>query len=191
VVRFLGLSEVAETAWGEMASFPLGVLYPYSRDLQRVCDRFDTVLRQCPEVASLFIGEARPEVASLSPEQLEAVNSYLESIATLYERIAFAPGTARPFGRDRLPTGERRDRSHDARQARRDRKGWTMTIWKYLIVALPEFKPPTNTPGMSGSVAMLNREGAEGWEAVGMTALDDGTVAVLLKTPVPDDVAVH
>jgi hypothetical protein len=66
-----------------------------------------------------------------------------------------------------------------------------MTIWKYLIVALPEFKPPTNTPGMSGSVAMLNREGAEGWEAVGMTALEDGTVAVLLKTPVPDDVAVH
>jgi hypothetical protein len=94
VVRFLGLSEVAETAWGEVASFPLGVLYPYSRDLQRVCDRFDTVLRQCPEVASLFIGEARREVAFLSPEQLEAVNSYLESIATLYERIAFAPGTA-------------------------------------------------------------------------------------------------
>jgi hypothetical protein len=94
VVRFLGLTEVAETAWGEVASFPLGVLYPYSRDLQRVCERFDAVLQDCPEYASRFIGEVRREVASLSPEQLETVNSYLESIATLASRIAFAPGTA-------------------------------------------------------------------------------------------------
>jgi hypothetical protein len=28
---------------------------------------------------------------------------------------------------------------------------------------------------------MLNREGAKGWEALGMTALDDGAVAVLMK----------
>jgi hypothetical protein len=88
------LSEVAETAWGEVASFPLGVLYPYSRDLQRVCERFDAVLRECPDVASLFIGETRREVASLNHEELETVNSYLESIATLSSRIAFAPGTA-------------------------------------------------------------------------------------------------
>jgi hypothetical protein len=94
VVRFLGLTEVAETAWGEKASFPLGILYPYSRDLQRVCERFDTVTEECPEVASLFIGETRRQVATLSNEQLVAVNSYLESIATLYSRIAFAPGTA-------------------------------------------------------------------------------------------------
>jgi hypothetical protein len=59
-----------------------------------------------------------------------------------------------------------------------------MTTWEYLIVALPEFTPPSNTPGMSDSVTMLNREGAEGWEAVGMTALEDGMVAVLLKRPV-------
>jgi hypothetical protein len=94
VLHFLGLSEVAETAWGEKASFPLGVLYPYSRDLQRVCERFDAVTRECPEVASLFIGGTLREVATLSREQLVAVNSYLESIATLYSRIAFAPGTA-------------------------------------------------------------------------------------------------
>jgi hypothetical protein len=94
VVQFLGLTEVAETAWGEKASFPLGVLYPYSRDLQRVCERFDAVTRECPDVASLFIGGEQREVAALSHQQLVAVNSYLESIATLYSRIAFAPGTA-------------------------------------------------------------------------------------------------
>jgi hypothetical protein len=94
VLRFLGLSDVAETTWGEKASFPLGVLYPYSPDLQRVCERFDAVLLECPETASLFIGETRRDVASLSPKGLETVNSYLQSIATLSSRIAFAPGPA-------------------------------------------------------------------------------------------------
>jgi hypothetical protein len=28
-----------------------------SRDLQRVCERFDVVFRECPEFASVFIGE--------------------------------------------------------------------------------------------------------------------------------------
>jgi hypothetical protein len=37
VVRLLGLSELVETTGGDVASVPLGVLYPYSRDLQRVC----------------------------------------------------------------------------------------------------------------------------------------------------------
>jgi len=31
---------------------------------------------------------------------------------------------------------------------------------------------------------MLNREGGDGWEAVGMNALGDGSFAVLLKRPV-------
>jgi hypothetical protein len=53
--------------------------------------------------------------------------------------------------------------------------------WEYLIVALPDFKPATTTQGQSGSVTMLNKEGAGGWEAVGMTALGDGRVAVLMK----------
>jgi hypothetical protein len=53
--------------------------------------------------------------------------------------------------------------------------------WEYLIVALPEFRPPTAAQGESDSVTILNREGGEGWEAVGMTALSDGSVAVLLK----------
>jgi hypothetical protein len=94
VLAFLGLSDVAETTWGEKASFPLGVLYPYSPDLQRVCERFDAVVHECPDDASLFIGETRRDVASLSPEAFQAVSSYLQSIATLSSRIAFAPGTA-------------------------------------------------------------------------------------------------
>lgn len=59
-----------------------------------------------------------------------------------------------------------------------------MTHWEYLIVALPAFREPTNTPGASAAVEVLNREGRMGWEAVGMTALSDGAVAVLCKRPV-------
>jgi hypothetical protein len=66
-----------------------------------------------------------------------------------------------------------------------------MTGWEYLIVALPEFRPPSNTPGVSSSVTMLNREGVDGWEAVGMTALEDGTVAVLMKRPAETNSAVQ
>ena len=58
-----------------------------------------------------------------------------------------------------------------------------MAVWEYLIVALPAFEAPTHAPGASASVAALNAEGAQGWEAVGMTALADGTVAVLMKKP--------
>ena len=58
-----------------------------------------------------------------------------------------------------------------------------MTVWEYLIVALPAFEPATAARGESASVAMLNREGSEGWEAVGMTSLSDGHVAVLMKRP--------
>jgi hypothetical protein len=60
-----------------------------------------------------------------------------------------------------------------------------MITWEYSIVALPRFDAPTATRGPAGSpaVALLNAEGRNGWEAVGMTALQDGTVAVLLKRP--------
>lgn len=63
-----------------------------------------------------------------------------------------------------------------------------MTLWEYSIVALPPFEAPTTTRDVVGSpaVALLNAEGTYGWEAVGMTALKDGSVAVLLKRPVAD-----
>lgn len=56
-----------------------------------------------------------------------------------------------------------------------------MASWEYLIVALPRFEAPTATPTASAAVVALNREGDDGWEAVGMTSLADGSVAVLLK----------
>jgi hypothetical protein len=62
-----------------------------------------------------------------------------------------------------------------------------MVVWEYLIVALPAFDAPTHAPGASASVAALNGEGAQGWEAVGMTSLTDGTVAVLMKKPKEGD----
>ena len=56
-----------------------------------------------------------------------------------------------------------------------------MTAWEYLIVALPDFESAAARQGESASVTMLNREGRNGWEAEGMTALPDGRVAVLMK----------
>lgn len=56
-----------------------------------------------------------------------------------------------------------------------------MTSWEYLIVALPAFKPAATTQGQSEAVTVLNREGNHGWEAVGMTSLEDGQVAVMMK----------
>jgi len=55
--------------------------------------------------------------------------------------------------------------------------------WEYLIVALSEFAPATAAPGASDAVNVLNREGADEWEAVGLTPLGDGTFAVLMKRP--------
>ncbi len=58
-----------------------------------------------------------------------------------------------------------------------------MTRWEYLIVALPRFEDPTASGQSSPAVRALNDEGRRGWEAVGMTLLDDGSMAVLLKRP--------
>ncbi len=58
-----------------------------------------------------------------------------------------------------------------------------MVLWEYLIVALPTFDAPEPLQGASASVVALNEEGDHGWEAVAMTMLVDGTVAVLMKRP--------
>jgi hypothetical protein len=62
-----------------------------------------------------------------------------------------------------------------------------MTAWEYLIVSLPEFEAAKTTQGHSAAVDVLNREGTAGWEALGMIALADGRVAVLLKRPAADE----
>lgn len=56
-----------------------------------------------------------------------------------------------------------------------------MTAWEYTIVALPPFEAPTSSRATSAPVRMLNDEGVNGWEAIGMTVLEDRSVAVLLK----------
>jgi hypothetical protein len=59
-----------------------------------------------------------------------------------------------------------------------------VTTWEYLIISLSEFEPAKPSPGGSESVNVLNREGGNGWEAVGLTPLRDGSFAVLMKRPV-------
>lgn len=56
-----------------------------------------------------------------------------------------------------------------------------MNTWEYLIVALPPFESAHTAKGQSPAVDTLDREGAQGWEAVGMTTLPDLSIAVLLK----------
>ena len=91
-VRFLGLSECVESNDGGVVSFPLGLLYPYSRDLERVCTDFDAMSRQWPHPASLLEVAARGDgdEAPLSTSATAAAEAFLESAATLYNRIAFA-----------------------------------------------------------------------------------------------------
>ena len=51
--------------------------------------------------------------------------------------------------------------------------GRVMSAWEYLIVSLPEFEPARAAQGESPAVILLDREGGNGWEAVGMTPLRD------------------
>lgn len=62
-----------------------------------------------------------------------------------------------------------------------------MNGWEYLIISLPPFEAAKATQGHSSAVDVLNREGGDGWEAVGMSTLTDASVAVLLKRRTADD----
>jgi hypothetical protein len=65
--------------------------------------------------------------------------------------------------------------------------GGSMNAWEYLIVALPAFETAHASKGHSTAVDTLNREGTDGWEAVGMTTCPDLSIAVLLKRHRSDD----
>jgi hypothetical protein len=58
-----------------------------------------------------------------------------------------------------------------------------MTTWEYLIISLPPFGAPTRLPTTSPALEALDEVGRQGWEAVSMTVLGPGEVAVLLKRP--------
>jgi hypothetical protein len=95
VVRFLGLSDVADTASGREGSFPLGILYPYSRDLQRVCSCYDDLCREEPgTAATLLDGRTAGASPGAHEPQAPTLTAFLAAIATLHGRIAFAPGPA-------------------------------------------------------------------------------------------------
>lgn len=51
-------------------------------------------------------------------------------------------------------------------------------------MSLPPFEEPTISDEPSPAITMLNEQGAEGWEALGIMVLSTGGVAVLMKRPV-------
>jgi hypothetical protein len=52
-----------------------------------------------------------------------------------------------------------------------------------MILSLPPFEAPTRLPTSSPALQALDEVGTQGWEAVSMTVLASGEVAVLLKRP--------
>lgn len=59
-----------------------------------------------------------------------------------------------------------------------------MSQWEYRLLSIASFEAPTTTPEGSAAVNMLNDEGKREWEAVGLTSLDSGGCAILMKRPV-------
>ena len=93
MVRFLGLSDVTETSAGE-ASFPLGILYPYSQDLQRVCSCYDELADEDPDTAAALLGASGPTRGSSADPKTPTAAALLAAIAALHSWIVFAPGHA-------------------------------------------------------------------------------------------------
>ena len=93
LIEFLGLTDFVDDTAGWTA-FPLGVLYPYSADLRRVCDRYADAVAAFPATRPLLVGIA-PRTGHSGLDQggaADAVDRYLSSIKTLQGRVDFAPG---------------------------------------------------------------------------------------------------
>ena len=56
-----------------------------------------------------------------------------------------------------------------------------MTNWEYRVVSITSVD--SDPEAAAASVAMLNAEGLQGWEAVGITATSAASSKVLLKRP--------
>ena len=103
----------------------------------------------------------------------------------VWSRIVYSSETdgVPAFGRSNRAAGTCAEAApNDGRAC--DVGGRVMSSWEYLIVSLPEFEPARAAQGESSAVMLLNHEGGNGWEAVGITPLRDGSFAVLLKRPV-------
>jgi hypothetical protein len=90
LIEFLGLTDFVDHTT-ERPSFPLGVLYPYTADLRRVCDRYTEVSEAFPATVPLLLG-ASSHGAVVDEAAGDGVSRYLSSIKTLKGRIDFAPG---------------------------------------------------------------------------------------------------
>ena len=89
-VGLLGLTAWADAGDADGVSFPLGRLYPYTSDLQRVCTCFDALLAEWPDAPLMLTGVPRTARLAPGPDATAAATAFLDSIATLYGRIAFA-----------------------------------------------------------------------------------------------------
>jgi hypothetical protein len=98
-VGLLGLSAWVDTGDPARVSFPLGVLYPYSSDLQCVCICFDAMLEEWPAAALMLTSAPHTAQPAVSPGATAATTAFLESIAALYGRIAFAGPAATSLAR--------------------------------------------------------------------------------------------
>ena len=108
VIRFLGLSDVADTTTGQ-ASFPLGILYPYSQDLRRVCACYDDLADEDPGTAAALLGgrwRARRVARSQGPNSRVTPRGHRH--APPLHRVRAR--SRRRLGRSRLPTGVRHAR---------------------------------------------------------------------------------
>jgi hypothetical protein len=98
VIAFLGLTDVAELDGDGDYAFGPGPLYPHTRWLSSVLDRFATTADEHPRAVPLLLGEVpRAGAAPLDEAARVAVTGYLVAIDALQDHTAFAPG----------PTGER------------------------------------------------------------------------------------
>lgn len=108
VIRFLGLSDVADTTTGQ-ASFPLGILYPYSQDLRRVCACYDDLADEDPGTAAALLGgrwRARRVARSQGPNSRVTPRGHRHAPPSHRVRAR----SRRRLGRSRLPTGVRHAR---------------------------------------------------------------------------------
>ena len=60
-----------------------------------------------------------------------------------------------------------------------------MINWEYRLMSLASFDPPKPDQADSDAVTLLNGEGRQGWEAIGLTTVAQGECAVLMKRPLP------
>ena len=95
VVAFLGLADVAAPDADGQYAFGIGALYPHTRWLRRVLDRFATTAEDHPRAVPVLLGEA-PAAGEppLDEAARVAVAGYLAAVGDLQDHTAFAPGSA-------------------------------------------------------------------------------------------------